>query len=72
MNKQPEDKTATTITPDQPGKQPAGALTEKELEKVSGGGGHISAADEAPKEAITFEYGRVQVDYKQQKPDGTL
>jgi hypothetical protein len=38
-----------------------GALSEQELDAVSGG-------DESPKETVTFEYGGLVVHYQQQKP----
>jgi len=40
-------------------------LSETELSKVSGG-------DELPKETVTFEYGRLAVQYVQQTPSDKL
>ena len=42
-------------------------LSEQDLNKVTGGTGK-TAADEAPKETITFEYGGLHVTYGTQKP----
>ena len=39
-------------------------LDEKALDKAVGG--------DAPKEAVTFEYGALQIQYSEQKSDGSM
>jgi hypothetical protein len=53
--------------PQNKGSRQEDALSEQELDKVTGGTGKAgtgkTAADEGPKETITFEYGGMQITY---------
>jgi hypothetical protein len=60
MEKHSEHETKKTLETTGPAD---GALSEAELDAVSGG-------DESPKETVTFEYGGLLVHYEQQKPNG--
>ena len=77
MNK-PSDKSTTASAP--PDALETGELSEQQLDGVAGGVGAAgaggvkavpgtSAKDEAPKESVTFEYGRLNIQYTPQKSD---
>jgi hypothetical protein len=60
LTKQSENKATITTTIDST-KPVKDELSEQELNAVAGG-----------KETVTFEYGGLQIQYAQQKPDGSL
>ena len=77
----PSDKNMTAVK--SPDEQPeSGELTKQQLDEVTGGVAKpgtagakpapgITTMDESPKETVTFEYGGLNIQYAQQRPDGT-